>query len=72
MLWMLVTIGVIVLVVVLVGTWYARGRSKRRSEPGPMVGDLGTAEDIMRLDELHTQGKISDEEYHAKKSELLS
>jgi uncharacterized membrane protein len=71
MMWSLISIGVIVLIVVLVGAWYSRGRTKK-GEDGPMVGNLGTAEDVMRLDQMHEQGKISDEEYHAARSKLLS
>jgi uncharacterized membrane protein len=69
--WTWITIAVVVVIAVLVVAWFGRGK-KAKPEAGPTVADLGTAEDMVRLDEMRERGEISDEEYHAAKAKLLS
>ena len=71
MMWTLVSMGVFVFVIVLVVVWFGKGK-KKQPEVGPSVPNLTTAEDIVRIEELHDQGKMTDEEYHAAKARLLS
>jgi uncharacterized membrane protein len=68
----LITIIVFVVVIGLVISWTMRGRSKRRPEAGPTMPNLNTAEEVMRLDQLHDAGELTDAEYHEAKSKLLS
>jgi len=72
MMWTLVSMGVFVFVIVLVVVWFGKGKKKKQPETGPAVPNLATAEDIVRIEELHDQGKMTDEEYHAAKARLLS
>jgi len=72
MMWTLVSIGVFVVVIVLVVVWWGKGKNKTKPQTGPAVPNLTTAEDIVRIEELHDQGKMTDEEYHAAKARLLS
>jgi uncharacterized membrane protein len=67
----IVTIVVIVVVIALVASWVMRGRSKR-PEAGPTMPDLSVAEEVQRVEQLHDQGKMTDEEYREAKSKLLS
>jgi uncharacterized membrane protein len=69
--WTWVTIAIVVVVVVLVVGWFGRGK-KSKPQAGPTVADLGTAEDMVRIEEMRQRGEISDEEYHAAKAKLLS
>jgi hypothetical protein len=68
----IITIIVFVIVIVLVVGWVMRGRSKRRPEAGPTMPDLGIAEEVQRVEQLHDEGKLTDAEYHEAKSKLLS
>jgi len=68
----LITIIVFVVVIGLVISWMMRGRSRRRPEAGPTMPDLSTAEEVMRLEQLHDAGELSDAEYREAKSKLLS
>lgn len=68
----LFTIIVVVVVFALVASWVMRGRSRRRPEAGPTIPDLGIAEEIQRVEQLHDEGKITDAEYHEARSKLLN
>ena len=68
----LITIIVFVVVVGFVISWTMRGRAKRRPETGPTMPNLDTAEEVMRLEQLHDAGELTDAEYHEAKSKLLS
>ena len=69
----IITVIVVVIVFALVAYWLLRGRGKkRRPEAGPTMPDLGTAEEVVRLEQLHDAGKLTDAEYHEARSRLLS
>jgi len=73
MIWSNVTPIVIGLVIVAVLVWALRGRpSGRRPDAGPTIPDLSVATEIQRLEQLRDAGEITEAEFRAAKSKLLS
>jgi uncharacterized membrane protein len=68
----LITIIVFVVVFGFVIAWAMRGRKKKQPDAGPTMPDLSVAEEVMRLEQRHDAGELTDTEFHAAKSKLLS